>query len=74
MAPISTFKAFAVLLAIALFSAAASAELDSDMPPSPAPTLKVGAAGSVSSSVALVGASVVFSMLVILKNQGIRID
>ncbi|KAI9116600.1 hypothetical protein K1719_012258 [Acacia pycnantha] len=36
MAPVSTFKAFAVLLAVALFSAAASAQ-DSNMSPSPAP-------------------------------------
>ncbi|KAI9081488.1 hypothetical protein K1719_036634 [Acacia pycnantha] len=67
MAPVSTFKAFAVLLAVAIFSAAASAQ-DSNMSPSPAPAPEVGAAGSVSSSVALIGASVVFSLLAILKN------
>ncbi|KAK4253704.1 hypothetical protein QN277_010345 [Acacia crassicarpa] len=68
MAPVSTFKAFAVVLSVALFSAAASAQPDLDMLPSPAPTPEVGAAGTVSSAVALIGASVVLSMLAILKN------
>ncbi|KAI9116732.1 hypothetical protein K1719_012390 [Acacia pycnantha] len=67
MAPISMFKSFAVLLAVALFSVATSAQ-DFNMSPSPAPAPEVGAAGSVSSSVALIGASVILSMLAILKN------
>ncbi|KAI9081464.1 hypothetical protein K1719_036610 [Acacia pycnantha] len=67
MAPMTTFKAFAVLLAVALFSAASSAQ-DLNMSPSQAPAPQVGAAGSVSSSVALIGASVILSMLAILKN------
>ncbi|KAK4253702.1 hypothetical protein QN277_010343 [Acacia crassicarpa] len=67
MAPISTFKAFAVLLTVALFSVAASAQ-DFNLSPSPAPAPEVGAAGSVSSSVALIGASIILSMLAILKN------
>ena len=65
MAPISTtIKAFAAVLAVALFSAAASSAQEL----SPAPAPQVGAAGAVSASVALIGASVVLSMLAVLKN------
>ncbi|KAK4253705.1 hypothetical protein QN277_010346 [Acacia crassicarpa] len=68
MAPISAFKFFAILLAVALFSVAGSAQ-DFDLSPLPAPAPKSGAAGSVSSSVALIGASVILSVLAILKDQ-----
>ncbi|KAI4333152.1 hypothetical protein L6164_017993 [Bauhinia variegata] len=62
MAPVATFKALAIVLVVTLFSVAVSAQ---ELSPAPAPD--AGSAGSVSSSVAMIGASVVLSMLAILK-------
>ncbi|BAT92725.1 hypothetical protein VIGAN_07154300 [Vigna angularis var. angularis] len=56
---------FAVVLVVALFFAVASAQ---DLSPAPAPGPDAGAAGSVSSSMAVIGASVVLSMLAIFKH------
>ncbi|KAI9116508.1 hypothetical protein K1719_012675 [Acacia pycnantha] len=64
MAPVTTFKALAVVFAVALFSAAALAQ-ESTLSPAPAPA--AGAAGSVSASLAMIGASIVMSMVAILK-------
>ncbi|TKY49569.1 hypothetical protein E2542_SST27002 [Spatholobus suberectus] len=58
----STFFAFVL---VALFCAAANAQ---DFGLSPAPSPDAGAAGSVSSSVAVIGASVVLSLMAILKH------
>ncbi|ESW20844.1 hypothetical protein PHAVU_005G019400 [Phaseolus vulgaris] len=55
---------FLVALVAALFFAAATAQ---DLSPAPAPGPDAGAAGSVSSSIAIIGASIVVSMLAILK-------
>ncbi|TKY49571.1 hypothetical protein E2542_SST27004 [Spatholobus suberectus] len=60
-----SFKSFTIVLVVTLFFAAASAQ---DLSPAPMPGPDAGAAGSVSSSVALIGASVVLSMLAILKH------
>ncbi|KAH1149098.1 hypothetical protein GLYMA_15G272700v4 [Glycine max] len=61
-----SFKSFAVALLVALFFAAsASAQ---DLPPAAAPGPDAGAAGAVSSSVAMIGASVLLSMLAIFKH------
>ncbi|KAE9617308.1 hypothetical protein Lal_00034326 [Lupinus albus] len=67
MAPVSTFKALAVVLVVLLFSIAATAH---DLSPasSPAPSPDAGAAGYVSSSVAMIGASLLLSMLAVLKH------
>jgi len=57
---------FLVALVAALFFAVATAQ---DLSPvsAPAPGPDAGAAGSVSSSIAIIGASIVVSMLAILK-------
>ena len=60
--PARTFFAF-ILAVVALFFAAANAQ---DLSPAPSPD--AGAAGSVSSSVAMIGASVVLSLMAILKH------
>ncbi|TKY49570.1 hypothetical protein E2542_SST27003 [Spatholobus suberectus] len=60
-----SFKSLAIALVVALFFAATSAQ---DLSPAAAPGPDAGAAGSVSSSVTLIGASVVLSMLAILKH------
>ncbi|CAL0303441.1 unnamed protein product [Lupinus luteus] len=67
MASVTTFKALAVVLVVVLFSVAAAAH---DLSPasSPAPSPDVGAAGSVSSSVTVIGASLLLSMLAVLKH------
>ncbi|QCD95650.1 hypothetical protein DEO72_LG6g345 [Vigna unguiculata] len=56
---------FLVALIAALFFAVTSAEELSAAAPAPGPD--AGAAGSVSSSLAMIGASIVVSMLAILK-------
>ncbi|RZB97049.1 hypothetical protein D0Y65_020643 [Glycine soja] len=61
--PARTFFAF-ILAVVALFFAAAANAQDL----SPAPSPDAGAAGSVSSSVAMIGASVVLSLMAILKH------
>jgi len=60
-------NSFLVALVAALFFAVAAAQ---DLSPAsaPAPGPDAGAAGSVSSSMAVIGASVVVSMLAILKH------
>ncbi|KAK7283875.1 hypothetical protein RIF29_13623 [Crotalaria pallida] len=67
MASAATFKALAIVLVVALFSIAASAQ---DLSPasSPAPSPDAGAAGSLSSSVLMIGASLVLSMLAVFKH------
>ncbi|BAT92997.1 hypothetical protein VIGAN_07187800, partial [Vigna angularis var. angularis] len=59
----ATFSAF--LLFVTLFFAAVNAQ---DFGLSPAPSPDAGAAASVSSSVAVVGALVVLSLMIILKH------
>ncbi|QCD95548.1 hypothetical protein DEO72_LG6g242 [Vigna unguiculata] len=54
-----------VALVAALFFAVATAQ---DLSPAPAPGPDAGAAGSVSSSVAVIGASIVLSMFAIFKH------
>ncbi|KAJ7949147.1 Malonyl-coenzyme:anthocyanin 5-O-glucoside-6'''-O-malonyltransferase [Quillaja saponaria] len=66
MAPVSSHKALAVVLVVAIFSAVASAQ-DFNLSPSPAPAPDAGAAGSVSTSMAVIGSSFFLSMLAILK-------
>ncbi|KAK7323508.1 hypothetical protein VNO77_26985 [Canavalia gladiata] len=61
----NTFSSFAFVLFVALFCAVANAQ---DFGLSPAPTPDAGAAGSVSSSVAVIGASIVLSLFAILKH------
>ncbi|KAL2330833.1 hypothetical protein Fmac_018414 [Flemingia macrophylla] len=58
----STFISLAVLLLLALSSATVSAQ------GSPTPAPDAGAAGIVSSSAAVIGAAVVFSMLAIFNH------
>ncbi|CAL0333565.1 unnamed protein product [Lupinus luteus] len=67
MAPVTTFKALSIVLLVALFSIAASAQ---ELSPasSPAPSPDAGAAVSVTTSVAMVGASLLFSLLAVLKH------
>ncbi|KAE9592710.1 hypothetical protein Lal_00028867 [Lupinus albus] len=67
MAPVITFKSLSIVLIVALFSIAASAQ---DLSPasSPAPSPDAGAASSVSTSVAVIGASLLFSMLSVLNH------
>ncbi|QCD95551.1 hypothetical protein DEO72_LG6g245 [Vigna unguiculata] len=60
-----SFNSFAVVLVVALFFAVASAQ---DLSTAPAPGPDAGAAGSVSSSMAVIGASIVLSMLAIFKH------
>ncbi|KAJ7982196.1 putative Transmembrane protein [Quillaja saponaria] len=68
MAPVSSFKALAVVFVVAIFAAVASAQ-DFDLSPSssPAPSPDAGAAGSVSTSMAMIGASILLSVLAVLK-------
>ncbi|KAG4947744.1 hypothetical protein HKD37_15G044276 [Glycine soja] len=61
----TSFKSFVIALIVALFFAAAIAQ---DLSPAPAQGPDAGAAGSVSSSVAVIGASVVLSMFAIFKH------
>ncbi|KAG5000302.1 hypothetical protein glysoja_008551 [Glycine soja] len=65
-----SFKSFAVALIVALFFSASALDLVSGQSPvpAPAPGPDAGAAGSVSSSVAMIGASVVISLLAIFKH------
>ncbi|BAT92722.1 hypothetical protein VIGAN_07153800, partial [Vigna angularis var. angularis] len=58
-------NAFLLALLAALFFAVATAQ---DLSPAPAPGPDAGAAGSVSSSVAMIGASIVLSMFAIFKH------
>ncbi|QCD95549.1 hypothetical protein DEO72_LG6g243 [Vigna unguiculata] len=58
-------NAFLVALVAALFFAVATAQ---DLSQAPAPGPDAGAAGSVSSSVAMIGASIVLSMFAIFKH------
>ncbi|KAE9592711.1 hypothetical protein Lal_00029271 [Lupinus albus] len=67
MAPVTTFKALAVVLVIALLSLAASGEVLSPAS-APAPSPDAGASGSVSNSVAMICASLVLSMIAVLKH------
>ncbi|TKY49575.1 hypothetical protein E2542_SST27008 [Spatholobus suberectus] len=61
-----SFKSFVIVLVVELFfSTAAFAQ---ELSPAPALGPDAGAAGSVSSSLATIGASVVLSMLAILKH------
>ncbi|KAJ7949150.1 putative Transmembrane protein [Quillaja saponaria] len=66
MAQVSSYKALAVVLVVAIFSAVASAQ-DFNLSPSPAPAPDAGAAGSVPTSMAVIGASFFLSMLAVLK-------
>ncbi|KAK7314278.1 hypothetical protein VNO77_39492 [Canavalia gladiata] len=68
MAAVCTFKAFALFLVLAIFSLAASAQEFSPAS-SPAPAPDAGAAGSVSCSTAMIGASIVLSLMAALKNK-----
>ncbi|KAH1149096.1 hypothetical protein GLYMA_15G272500v4 [Glycine max] len=61
----TSFKSFVIALIVALFFAAATAQ---DLSPAPAQGPDVGVAGSVSSSMAVIGASVVLSMFAIFKH------
>ena len=58
-------NSFVAALVAALFFAATTAQ---DLSPAPAPGPDAGAAGSVSSSVAVIGASVVLSMFALFKH------
>ncbi|KAK7401512.1 hypothetical protein VNO78_13056 [Psophocarpus tetragonolobus] len=60
-----SFNSFAVALVAALFFAVAAAQ---DLSLAPAPGPDAGAAGAVSSSVALIGASIVLLMFAIFKH------
>ncbi|PNX65956.1 hypothetical protein L195_g028528 [Trifolium pratense] len=63
----TTMKSFSFFLVVVFAAAVASAQ---DLSPSlaPAPGPDAGAAGSVTSSVAIIGASIVLSMLAIFKH------
>lgn len=63
-----TFKSMAVVFVAVFFFAAVASAQDLGLSPSPAPGPDVGAAGSVSSSVAMIGASIVLSMLALLNH------
>lgn len=63
-----TFKSMAVVFVAVFFFAAVASPQDLGLSPSPAPGPDVGAAGSVSSSVAMIGASIVLSMLALLNH------
>ncbi|KEH33205.1 hypothetical protein MtrunA17_Chr3g0088081 [Medicago truncatula] len=63
----SSMKFFAFFFVVVFAAAVASAQ---DLSPSlaPAPDPDAGAAGSVTNSVAMIGASIILSMLAIFKN------
>ncbi|KAG4981576.1 hypothetical protein JHK85_035534 [Glycine max] len=63
MAP--TFKAFALFLLLALFSAASAQELSPASSPAPSP--EAGAADSVPCSAIMIGASLVLSLMAVFK-------